>query len=349
MRVLFISAFITLISFSARGENYIRYHRLIAQAEEAIVEENFSKAGELYEKVFSKYSFYFAQDAYHALQAAILEKNEKRKHEMLIRTIRAGVKRECLVVAPLIKIYIEELKITTFNALYKSHRSSYLSKQNKKLHDEWRTRFHCEQFAKYGKHESKSLLECLIENYDRLKSELIRTNIFPGEKVIGLCDGFYDTLNDRARRIIDSTHRELSKNPSNTRTYYYSKNIPKECQLTNSFIIPTLLHTGISFFELKSYLYKALKNGTLHPRDYMYIYFFESRMGIGQSGYKEYYKKFAPTNRDSVYKVIFCLHGCADIVSANKWRAKIGVCSFQTDKEKKQITEKYGFDFKGMD
>ncbi len=346
-RYFFVLVLAVLTSLLVKGENYLEYHRQIAQAEEAIVNEDFVNAGALYEKVFSSYSFYFARDAYHALQAAVLEKNKKRKYKMLIRTIQAGVKEECLLAAPLIKKYIKELKTNKFKTLYKSHKSRYLAKQNKKLHDEWRQRYHCEQFAKRGKHPSgKSYMECLIENYERLKTELIKTNVYPGERTIGLCDGFYDTLNDQARRRIDSINRERSKNPLNTATYYYSKNTPKECELTNNFVTPTLLHTGISFSELKTYLYKALKNGTLHPRDYMYIYYFESKMGRGQSGYKEYYKKFAPASRDSVYRAFFCqFNRCKDVTKANKWRTKIGVCSVQVDRRKKQITEKYGYDF----
>jgi hypothetical protein len=99
---------------------------------------------------------------------------------------------------------------------------------------------------------------------------------------------------------------------------------------------------------LKEKLDVCLKNGSLNPRDYMYFLQFEKSTGKEQSGFFRYYQFNQKGIDFSCYNLCFNMgwgKDCIDNNYANKCRRNIGVCSFETDKKKADINQKYNFEF----
>ena len=71
------------------AKDYTNYHLQILEAEGLIAERKFSKAVELYEKVFEEYSFIFLRDCQVATQIAL----HAGRHQTALRYLRLGIEQ----------------------------------------------------------------------------------------------------------------------------------------------------------------------------------------------------------------------------------------------------------------
>lgn len=317
-----VSFFIILLfnfCVNAKSYNYITYHSIIAGAESALVKEDFKSSLIQYKKAFEAYPFKFACDIYHAMQVAVISASETDCRNLLDICLAYGISLKCLKNAPLIYKYLKTLSESELQQKEVFCCKRYKSKIDINLQDEWKERFNCEQTAKNSNDKSVSYLECLKDNYIALKKYISANRQYPGEKIIGICL------------------------PETSSAHWAD-----DCNLENEFVTPTLLHTGISFADLKKDLDMCLENGSLNPRDYMYMLQFEKVTGKEQVGFKKYYSNHQQNIDFSCYSLCFNMgwgRDCEDNSFANECRKKIGVCAVETDARKKEIKKKYGFVF----
>ncbi len=321
MRYILFFIILLLLGFcvNAKEYNYIAYHSMIAEAENALVKEDFKGSLMIYKKAFEVYPFKFACDIYHAMQIAVLVKSEADCSSLLDSSLAYGIPLKCLRNAPLVHQYLKTLSEDELQNKEVFYRKRYKSKIDIHLQDEWKERFNCEQTAKNLNDRDMSYLEWLKDNYTALKKYITANKQYPGEKIIGICL------------------------PETSSAHWAD-----DCNLENEFVTPTLLHTGISFADLKKALDMCLENGSLNPRDYMYMLQFEKITGKGQAGFKKYYSHHQQDIDFSCYSLCYNMgwgSDCEDNRFANECRKKIGVCTVETDARKKEIKKKYGFVF----
>lgn len=195
-----------------------------------------------------------------------------------------------------------------YSKLYSVYYQVYKKKINLKLRKEFQSRFVEEQRAKFL--PVKDYRTVVFSNYKRIK-QLIDSGLFPSERNIGL---------DFGKILVLDLDMDISSN----------------------FTFSTLLHYPYSYSSLKAELYNALKNGDITPGQFAYVYSFE-KMQIGVL--------YPPKKKDSLnymiyYNIIPPYSNLKDSVNMN--RAKIGLCTLESEELRNKITKKYNFLFRGQ-
>ncbi len=186
-------------------------------------------------------------------------------------------------------------------------RKEYLSKIDLDLLQEFSKRYQQEQEAK----RTKVYKDVVDANFNRIK-ELIEAGTFPGEKRIGI---------DNAK---------LSASIS-------------DCNVGNSKVIVTLLHYDYPMMDIRTEsLMEAIKNGHLHPREWATIYTFEKNKVsiLYEKSNKEYKRRF-----DYHFNFPFG-DKLDDLEKVNKARWTFGICKYEVDLKKEEISRKYGMRLK---
>jgi len=301
----FIVAIFFLVGFSKKKQtdNYINYHRSFGQIEELIVKENFKEAALKIDTLFQEYKVRFVKDYVVAAQICLLNNNHKKAVDYLIISIKKGVKMECLKSIDLFHQRLTESDWSDIDKEYKTSRKEYLRSIDLGLYQEFHKRYQKEQDAK-GKAYYKSTV---YSNFNRIK-ELVKTQEFLGEQTIGI------------------DNQRLAKSIS-------------DCSFGNSRTIVTLLHYDYPINDIgEDRLIIAIEKGNLHPREFATIYNFEKNK---QSVLYKQSKKTYPKLPDYHFNFPFG-EMSTDFDKVNADRNKFGICKYEVDLKKEEISRKYG-------
>ena len=288
-------------------KDFLLYHQEFIQVEELIVQENFQNAETLLNDLLTYYKPAFAKDYVIAAEISLINKNKSKAINWMREAFKHGVKIKCLKE---ITIFKELLNISDWQKLEKEFKDLYAEYQSNISIGKSKT-FHRNYQKEQESKSSKTYKGIVYSNFFKIK-ESVDKNEYPGENLIGI-----DNSND-APKIND-------------------------CELDNAKITATLLHYDYPINELtEEKLVTAIKSGALHPREFAIIYAFQNgRVSV------LYQESSKTRTKLSNYQFNFSFgKHCTDFKKVNADRSKFGICSYETDKKKPIIEEKYGIKLK---
>lgn len=299
----YLLVFVNGSSTESEQGDYIKYHKYFAQVEESITDEEFINAESKLDSLFGNYEVKFAKDYLIAAQISLINEHKDKGIEYLKNALKMGVKIKCLKSIKLLNDKVSESEWISLKNEEIQLRKEYLKSINLELYQEFHKRYQNEQDAK-GTHIYKSVV---YSNFNRIK-RFIESDDFVGENLIGL------------------DNQILAKSIS-------------DCGCGNSKIIVTLLHYDYPISEIgEEKLISEIKKGNLHPREFATIYNFErNRVSVL---YKKSYKKYKELS-DYEFNFPFGKRN-SDIKRVNSDRQRIGICKYEVDKKKNDISQKYG-------
>jgi hypothetical protein len=313
IQIIFIFGYLLANGFSTESKemNYINYHREFSQIEEFISNEQFVEAESKLDTLFANYEVKFAKDYLIAAQICILNGHKEKGLKFIGNALKKGVKFDCLKSLSLFKIKISQSEWNQIENEASQLNREYLKNINLELYQEFHRRFQQEQNAK----QSERYKSIVYSNFSRIK-ETIGSIGFPGETLIGI------------------DNQILAESLS-------------DCDCGNSKIIVTLLHYDYPISEIgEEKLISEIEKGNLHPREFATIYNFE--MNKVSVLYNQSSKKY-----DSlpIYNFNFPFgEKITDIEKVNSDRGKFGICRYDVDEKKIELSRKYGmkleFDYK---
>ena len=290
-------------------QDYLEYHRQINIAEELIVKEKFIESVNQYDSIINQYEYIFLKDLVIAAQIAILSNNFEKSTNWLKKAISNGYDCKCIERIPVFQEYSKTNSWQNIVSNSEKYNLIYLDSINLDLHYEFHHRYKQEQESK---RQREKYVTIVYRNYNRIKS-LMDSIPFPSERIIGIDD-----------ESIFPTSRGGKLN---------------SCEASNSKVIPTLLHydNPITDIGLSKFI-DAIKSGHLHPRQFAYIYSFETNYVSRLSKYKnensprlpEYWFNYAFGRKTN------------DMEQVNLDRKLFGICSIEMHEAKKEIAHKYG-------
>jgi len=294
-------------SQSVKKKDYIDYHKYFAEIEELIVDENFREAEVKLDSLFEKFEVKFAKDFIIGAQLSVLNNKIDKAISLLIKSTGKGVKLDCLKSISLLNssLSYNQWRIIEIQSLIEREKY-YKELQNQELYIEFHTRYQKEQESK----RKGIYREVVYENFLFIKRILEKTG-FAGENMIGIDDSRL------ANKLSD-------------------------CGVGNSRVIVTLLHYDYPISEIgEERLISAIRNGNLHPRQFATIYNFEkNKVSILYDESEKVYPEL------SDYKFNFPFGEMTeDISRVNADRESFGICKYEVDKKKSEISKKYGFRF----
>ncbi len=305
--LLFGLYFLNGFSKELQPKSYIQYHRVFGEIEALIVNEKFQEAELKLDTLFMVYPVKFAKDYVVAAQISLINGHNEKARKYLLFSIKMGVKVECLQLIRLLKEKIKESEWVTIKNEESQLRKDYLKTINLKLYQEFHQRYQEEQDAK----RTEQYKHIVYSNFNRIKN-LLEKNEFIGESSIGI------------------DNQTLAKSLS-------------DCDFGNSRIIVTLLHYDYPISELgEDKLIIGIENGNLHPREFATIYNFEkNKISVL---YKQSNKKYGELPE---YKFNFPFGDKSiDLETVNTDRYKFGICKYEVDAKKDEISRKYGMKLK---
>lgn len=305
-QILFIIlGFLIVNGFLSEPEqkNYIQYHKDFSKVEEFIANENFIEAELKLDTLFSNYEVKFAKDYLIAGQVCLMNGHKYKGIEYIKSALGMGVKFSCLKSIRLLSDKIVESEWDNLKNEESELRKKYLKGIDLELYQEFHKRCQEEQDAK-GTVTYKSVV---YSNFNRIK-EITETIGFPGEDLIGID---YQTF---AKSISD-------------------------CDCGNSKIIVTLLHYDFPISEIgEEKLISEIERGNLHPREFATIYNFErNRISVLYKASKKEYEELPEYDFNFPFGDII-----TDIEKVNSDRNKFGICEYDVDKMKLEISEEFG-------
>jgi|SRR5690606_12517363 len=288
-------------------KDFLVYHQEFTKAEELIVNENFQEAETLLNDLITYYKPAFAKDYVIAAEVSLINDNKSIALTWIHEAFKHGVKIKCLKE---ITIFKEQLNISDWQKLEKEFKDLYAEYQSNISIGKSKT-FHRNYQKEQENKRSKTYKGIVYSNFYKIK-ESVDKNEYPGENLIGI-----DNSND-APKIND-------------------------CELDNAKITATLLHYDYPISELtEEKLVTAIKSGVLHPREFAIIYAFQKgRVSVLYQVSGKTRTKIS----DYQFNFTFGKHS-TDFKKVNADRAKFGICSYETDKKKPIIEEKYGIKLK---
>ncbi len=287
--------------------NYLDYHKKIVEIEETFVSEDFKKADSLYVSLFCEYDPPFCSDVVIALQISVMANNFDHSKQLLELSVLKGAKPECLKELAVLK-KIPNIYWDNIIKKYPLLRKQYFNSIDSVLNRAFARRFEKEQRLKIS-HEKNDIFQ---QNTDHIYRIIKLKGNFPGEKMIGV-------------------------NMSGL------KNIGKRSFVSSTAVV-SLLHYSFGFSEFEKYYQKAMETGYLHPREFANIYTFELN--------KRKNKIFLYAKNTTIAKPVFpkyrfnFLYGPKiwDMEIVNAYRAKFGICTYETDRKKLALEKKYGLE-----
>jgi len=303
MRFILVIFLIAGFWFNNQSENYIEYHQIFGQIEALIVNEKFSEAELKIEELFNDFEVKFVKDYVVASQVSLLNKNKKLALKYIDLSIKNGVKVECLKSIDLLNQEFTTADWKQIEQAYKAARKEYLKRIDLKLYQEFHKRYQKEQDAK--RTDNYKLI--VYNNFNRIK-ELLNQQDFIGVKMAGI---------DNER---------------------FAKSI-SDCNFGNSKIIVTLLHYDYPINEIgEERLIDAIKKGNLHPREFGVIYNYQvTKQSVLYRKSEKEYSELPVYNFNLPFG-----DKINNLKKVNADRAKFGICNYEVDLKKKEISEKYG-------
>lgn len=295
----------------SKENNYITYHREFSQVEEFISNEEFIEAESKLDTLFGNYEVKFAKDYLIAAQICILNGHKDKGLEFIRKASKMGVKFDCLKSLSLFKNKINQLEWNQIENQISQLRREYLKNIDLELYQEFHKRYQEEQDAK-GSERYKSTV---YSNFNRIK-ETIESSGFPGETLIGIDN---QTL---ANSISD-------------------------CGCGNSKTIVTLLHYDYPISEIgEERLISEIEKGNLHPREFATIYNFEkTKVSVLYNKSSKVYDDLPTYNFNFPFG-----EKITNTEKVNSDREKFGICRYDVDEKKIEVSQKYGmklkFDYK---
>lgn len=289
--------------------NYLEYHSEINKAEELFTHERFHESLTKYDSVFQKFEYVFLKDYIIAAQIAILSGENTKATEWLKIALSQGYDCNCLNRISVFKDYIKSDQWKDLAANDVNLKTQYQKNINLDLHYEFHHRYKQEQESKG---QRKKYVSIVYSNYFRIKS-LMDSIPFPSERIIGIDD----------ESIFPTSSGGKLRN----------------CEASNSKVIPTLLHydnpiTDIGFKKFE----EAIISGHLHPRQFAYIYSFETNYVSRLSE-----NKYQNPPRLPKYWFNYAFgKQTGNLKQVNIDRESFGICSLEIDKAKIEIAEQYG-------
>lgn len=288
-------------------QDFLIYHQEFNKVEDLIVNENFPQAETLLNNLLTEYKPAFAKDYVIAAEISLINKNISKALYWILEAIKHGVIIECLKEIP---IFNEEFNVSDWQKLDEQFNDLYFEYQSIISIGASKS-FHRNYQKEQENKSNKNYKGIVYSNFNKIKEGLDK-NEYPGENVIGI-DNSYD-----ASRISD-------------------------CEFDNSKVTVTLLHYDYPISELtEEKLLAAIKSGAMHPREFAIIYTFEKNKvsilyrtsGKSRAKLTNYHFNF-PFDKKS-----------QDLTIVDADRAKFGICTYETDKKKPEIEDKYGIRLK---
>ncbi len=183
-------------TYANNQEDYLAYHTRVVQAEELIAEKSFKSALEVYEQIFSAYSFVFLRDYKVATQLAWHLGDEAKAIELLKSGIASGWKMKDIKQNKLLKSLREnktewkqiKRQYDSLYAIYNHRINSDLRWEVRKM--SWKDQskallaiFRFSEKAQQKYYEKKFAPKNELRQKRLL--EIIESDGYPGEKLIG--------------------------------------------------------------------------------------------------------------------------------------------------------------------
>ena len=307
--LIIILGYLIISGFSSELEqkNYIQYHKDFSKVEELIVNEKFVEAELKLDTLFDHYEVKFAKDYLIAGQVCLMNGHKNKGIEFIRGALRMGVKFSCLKLIKLLSEQIVESEWDNLKNEESQLRKEYLKNIELGLYQEFHKRYQEEQDVK----RTVIYKSVVYSNFNRIK-EITDSIGFPGEDLIGL------------------DYQILAKSIS-------------DCGCGNSKIIVTLLHYDYPISEIgEDKLISEIEKGNLHPRQFATIYNFEvNKLSVL---YRDSEKKY-----DSLPEYHFNFpfgEKSIDLERVNFDRNRFGICKYEVDMKKSEISSKYGMKLK---
>jgi hypothetical protein len=311
--LIIILGYLIIMGFSSEPEqkNYIQYHKDFSKVEEFVANEKFIEAESELDTLFGNYEVKFAKDYLIAGQVCLMNGHKNKGIEFIRSAIKMGVKLSCLKSIKLLSDKIVESEWNNLKNEESQLRKEYLKSIDLGLYQEFHKRYQEEQDAK----RTVTYKSVVYSNFNRIK-EITESIGFPGEDIIGL------------------DNQTLAKSIS-------------DCGCGNSKIIVTLLHYDFPISEIgEEKLISAIERGNLHPREFATIYNFEkNKVSVLYSESNKEYDILPKYNFNFPFGETI-----TDIEKVNSDREKFGICRYDIDEKKIEVSRKYGmklkFDYK---
>jgi len=302
-----IVTLILLFPFSflnSQEESYLDYHKEFAIVEGLIVNEQFKNAEDSIEAIFSKFDVLHAADYVVAAQVCLLNGNKNKAIEYIELSMSLGVKLECLLLIPIFKNQLLSDELDKIRSVEEEIMKKYLQSIDLELSKKFHSRYQYEQDVKGSAGEYKKAVQV---NFEAITNSLSKGE-FPGERKLGL------------------DNKDLANSLS-------------DCEFGNSKVITTLLHYDYPLTEIgEDVLVMQIQFGNLHPREFATIYTFEKN-------------RISLLYQDSIKEIERAYHlnfnfpfekRDAAIEKVNSDRRKFGICDFEVDEMKAEISKKHG-------
>jgi hypothetical protein len=314
----FLVPVLLLLFSAANGQNYIHYHNLRNQAEEAIIHDDFATAVYFYNEMYSGYDFMFASDCYRAIQASVLAGDTVSAFRFVRKSFLQGVTKEVLDVSPIIgdlKMYPLWKKVL---AEYDSLHAVYLGRINTELRKRIIPVYEDEQYYNelHDNAVTWKFLPTLLKYKqvnkiyaDSLVKMIREIGHFPGEREIGLIDtGMY---------VFDSLSQQYY-NPVKSRPYL----------TTHEYLILVHYYQLLGIRNYDSLLYPSVESGYLEPG--AFAFFSDNRFSKKRKDhylifgrmYAPFYDEDLSEKKEKYYR---------DLLNEN--RRKIGLRSLELDEQ----------------
>jgi len=308
-RIIKILVLIAYCQIATGQQNYFEYHSKINRAEELFANEEFEESLNEYDSVFQKFDYIFIKDYIIAAQVAILNKDQEKTTHWLKQALIKGYDCKCVKRIKVFEDYVNTRLWQDLQSQDENLKKQYQQSINLDLHYEFHHRYKQEQESK---RQEDKYVPIVYRNYFRIKS-LMDSIPFPSERIIGIDD----------ESIFPTTSGGKLHN----------------CEVSNSKVIPTLLHydNPITDIGLKKFI-AAIESDHLHPRQFAYIYSFETNFVSRLSK-----NKFDNRPRLPEYCFNYAFgKKTNDLKRVKMDREKFGICSLELEKAKKVIAEKHG-------
>jgi len=262
----------------AQEHDYIEYQKKITEAENALLDSNFSFSINKYKEVFNQYSFIFPKDAFIAAEVAAFTKSDSLALEFLKISIRYGMRIERIKDNKLFRHLVQSVHWKLFiKNEYSLLRQQYYCSIDMNYREKMDSLFICDQRIRNVSEKwynnmiivwrkglaRKWQLNC--KNSLDLIMKFVNAKGFPSWKTIGVdginCVNLYPT------------------------------------RITSSPALIILYHYNYPFSEYGKFLLDEVKKGNLNAREYALIRDFEARIyEVGQLWFRPKIKKTSYSN-----------------------------------------------------
>jgi hypothetical protein len=290
--------------FSVFGQDYISYHQRVIIAEQAILDSNYAEAVDIYDSLFNRYDFVFANDCYTATQTAIVDKQFDKAFSFIGRGFKQGLKIEIIDEDSILVELKNHSQWEEMVNKYDSLRNIYinnvdwnlracidsLNDLDQKLRDKhelhpwnflWRP-FIWWKWCSVTKHIVEDTL-----------FQIIKEKGYPAEKLIGLDEKWmhYKIKRDSKRSFFACT----------ILIHYYSK--PRK-------------------FEINKLLEEEIRKGNITPDQYASIIDFQAEWGKEKYYKVLYYNQTQKTNDTTLFLTINKNRYNIGLESIDAWEKK---------------------------